>query len=361
MNELEKRRIEIDQVDSELAALFEKRMEICGAIGEYKKEHGLAVYDKTRESDILAKRALLIKNPIHREYYTAFMNDVIKQSRNYQHRIMSGEKVVYSGIEGAFGNIAAKKLFPDAELTPSADFTEAYRAVENGEFDFAVLPLENSYAGDVGVVMDLMFSGTLYVNRVLELDVVHNLLAKKGTTLDKIKTVVSHPQAIEQCEGFIKEHGLKTVSYSNTALAAKYVKEECDETYAAIASTETAEEMGLEVLANGINASKNNTTRFAVLSRAQHIPSPSEKNGNEHFILVFTTKNDAGALAQALNIIGIHDFNMRNLRSRPMKDLLWSYYFFVEAEGNIGSQDGQDMLRELSAVCARIKLVGTYN
>ena len=114
-------------------------------------------------------------------------------------------------------------------------------------------------------------------------------------------------------------------------------------------------------MSKGINASRTNTTRFAVFSRALHLPAPDSRTGSDHFILVFTTKNEAGALAQPLNIIGAHDFNMRNLRSRPMKELIWNYYFFVEAEGNISSVSGQNMLRELSAVCARLKLVGTYS
>ena len=110
-----------------------------------------------------------------------------------------------------------------------------------------------------------------------------------------------------------------------------------------------------------MNASQVNTTRFAVFTRAPHLPDPKNNDGSDHFILVFTTRNEAGALALPLNIIGAHDFNMRNLRSRPMKDLNWSYYFFVEAEGNINTQSGQNMLSELSAVCAKLKLVGTYS
>ena len=224
-----------------------------------------------------------------------------------------------------------------------------------------MLPIENSYAGDVGAVMDLMFSGSLYVNRMIELEVEHNLLGCHGAKLNEIRTVVSHPQALEQCAEFIRSHGWQTLSYSNTALAAQYVAGQNDPTVAAIASEETAELYGLELLSKGINASRINTTRFAVFSRALHLPAADSRTGNEHFILVFTTKNEAGALAQPLNIIGAHDFNMRNLRSRPMKNLIWNYYFFVEAEGNISSVSGQNMLRELSAVCARLKLVGTYS
>lgn len=361
MNELEQNRKIIDDIDKQMAKLFEERMISAGKIAEFKKEKGLPVFDKLREDAVLAKNIAYVKDETLAEYYVQFMKDVMKTSRAYQHRILEGVKVAYSGAEGAFAHIAAKKLFPEANLSAYSDFQGAYNAVENGEYDYAILPIENSYAGDVGVVMDLMFSGSLYVNAVIELDVVHNLLIKKGSSIEKIKHVVSHPQALEQCENFIKEHGYEKISYSNTALAAKYVAEECDDTYAAIGSSDTAEVFGLDIVASGINSSKNNTTRFAVLSRSQHIPPATSKNENEHFMLMFTAKNEAGSLAKALNIIGAHNFNMRNLRSRPMKELLWNYYFFIEAEGNIGTQNGKDMLRELSALCARLKLVGTYN
>ena len=361
MNELEKSRVEIDAIDTEMAALFEKRMNVCKGIAEFKKQHGLPVVDRSREGAILAKNAAYVNDETYREYYMQFMKDVMKISCSYQSRLIDGMKVAYSGTEGSFGHIAAKKQFPEATLTSFPDFESAYNAVETGEYDCAVLPLENSYAGDVGVVMDLMFSGNLYVNHVIELDVVHNLLALPGTTLSDIKTVVSHPQALEQCEDYIKKNGFESLSYSNTAFAAQYVKEQNDKSIAAIASDETSDVFGLEILERGVNASRSNTTRFAVFSRSQHIPAADSKSENEHFILHFTAKNEAGSLAQTLNIIGAHNFNMRNLKSRPMKELLWNYYFFVEADGNIGSADGQDMLRELGAVCARLKLAGTYN
>ena len=158
--------------------------------------------------------------------------------------------------------------FPRGGPTTASDFTEAYRAGKAGEYDCAVLPIEDSYAGDVGAVMDLMFSGSLYVNRMIELEVEHNLLGCHGAKLNEIRTVVSHPQALEQCAEFIRFHGWQTLSYSNTALAAQYVAGQNDPTVAAIASEETAELYGLELLSNeGINASRTNTTRFAVFSR----------------------------------------------------------------------------------------------
>lgn len=361
MNELEKCRVEIDEIDREMAKLFERRMNVCADIAKYKKEHALPIFDPAREQKILSRHASLVENSVYREYYMEFVNNVMGLAKKYQSRLNDGIRVAYSGAEGAFGCIAAKKMFPEAILTAFSDFEDAYRAVESGEYDCAVLPFENSYAGDVGMVMDLMFTGSLYVNGIVELDVVQNLVTLPGASLDKIKTVVSHPQALEQCEEFIKAHGLETMPYSNTALAAKYVRELGDETVAAIASEDAANNCDLQVLERGINTGRSNTTRFAVFSRAQHTPSATLVSEKEHFILMFTVKNEAGSLAQTLNIIGAHNFNMRSLRSRPMKDLLWNYYFYIEAEGNIGSRDGQDMLRELSAICAHLKLVGTYN
>ena len=267
-------------------------------------------------------------------------------------------KVAYSGTEGAFAHIAANKLFRDAEKVAYPDFKAAYDSVVAGECDVVVLPLENSYAGEVGQVTDLMFSGSLYVNHVLPLSVTHDLLAVEGATLETVKTVVSHPQALSQCDDFLRAHGYDQMSYANTALAAKYVAERCDPTVAAIASGESAERYGLKLLAQGINQSQVNTTRFAVLSKSEN--QNVGKQHGAHFILVFTVRNEAGSLAQALNIIGSHGFNMRTLRSRPMGELLWQYYFYVEAEGNIHSDEGQALLKELAVCCDKIKCVGSF-
>ena len=207
--------------------------------------------------------------------------------------------------------------------------------------------------------MDLMFSGSLYVNQMIDLDVVHNLIACDGATKDSIKKVYSHAQALAQCAEYIHLNNFEEVEYPNTAMAAKMIAEKADPTIAAIASIETAELYNLNVIEKNINASRNNTTRFAAFSRVQNLPNRTAKMG-EHFILVFTVKNEAGALANALNIIGSHGFNMRTLRSRPMKELMWNYYFYVELDGNINTVDGSDMMMQLSSMCDRLKLVGAY-
>ncbi|MCR4741167.1 MAG: chorismate mutase [Lachnospiraceae bacterium] len=360
MKELAEARKKINQIDEQMAKLFEERMLLSMEIADYKKEHALPIKDPEREEEMIKKNRNMIENKSVEGYYVDFLKNIINLSCAYQTRLLEGLKVSYSGVEGAFSHIAAKRLFPQAELIPCPDFTKAYRSVETGESDCCVLPIENSFAGDVGTVMDLMFSGDLYINQVIDVDIVQNLIASENATVESVKKVLSHPQALEQSDEFINSHGYETIAYSNTALAAKYVKEQNDPTIAAIASAETAELFSLKILDSHINTSRNNTTRFAAFSRSQNKPAATKKRDNEHFILVYTVRNEAGALAQTLNIIGAHGFNMRSLRSRPMKDLLWSYYFYVEAEGNVNTVNGKEMLKELSAICAKLKLVGTY-
>lgn len=360
MNELELSRKQINEIDKEMAQLFEARMRLCETVAAYKKANGLSVRDATRESELIAKNRSYIQDGEIERYYVQFLKKTIDLSCSYQIGKMSGMRVTYCGVEGAYAHIAAKKMFPDAELVAFPNFEDAYAAVERGEYDCAVLPLENSYAGEVGSVMDLIFSGSLFVNQVLDVEITHHLMGVKGACQEDIKTVISHPQALDQCGDYIHAHGYGTQSFSNTALAAKHVLEQGDRSVAAIASKETAELFGLELLDNNINDSKNNTTRFAAFSASQNRPASTGKQENENFILVFTVQNESGSLAKPLNIIGAHGFNLRNLRSRPMKNLQWNYFFYIEAEGNINTENGRDMLRELSAVCAKLRLAGTY-
>ena len=360
MKELDQLRTEINGIDTEMASLFEKRMKVCGQIAEYKKKNGLSVRDLTREAELIEKNRSLINDPTLEPYYVRFLKNTVEVSCEYQSYLMNGMKVAYSGTEGAYAYIAAKKMYPSATLTAFPDFRSAYNAVESGEYDCAVLPLENSYAGEVGDVMDMIFSGSLYINQVIDLDISHCLIGTEESDIKKVKTVISHPQALAQCDDYIRSHDYSTRSCSNTAIAAKQLKEVNDPSLAAIASPETAEIFGLKILDSGINSSRTNTTRFAAFSGSRNSLSYTKKREDENFILVFTVKNEAGALAQTLNIIGAHGFNMRTLRSRPMKELLWNYYFYVEAEGNIETEDGADMLRELSALCAKLRLAGTY-
>ena len=357
-NSLENARKEINRIDKEMAKLFEERMGCAKVIAEYKKERGLPILDEQRENEIIKSNAQLIEDDVIREYYVSFLKNNMATSRAYQARIISGARVAYSGTEGAFAYIAAKKLFPDAEPVAYGDFKSAYRAVENGECDLCVLPVENSCNGEVGQVTDLMFSGSLYVNRMMELAVDQALLGIAGAKLEDITTVISHPQALGQCAEYIRKNGFSTEEHSNTALAAKRVCELSDKSIGAIASEDAAEIFGLEVIEKNINEARSNTTKFAVFSRVEATRSP--KDFGTHSIILFTVRNEAGALAKAIDVIGNHGFNMRTLRSRPMKELLWEYYFYVEAEGNIKTKQGEELMEELSKFCDKLKFVGSY-
>ena len=357
MKELEQVRKEIDGIDREMAELFCRRMRAVEQVAAYKKERGLPVPDEAREEAVLRRGGERVADDELRGYYLNFQRDVMKISRAYQQKLIAGAKVAYSGTVGAFAQIAAQKLFPDAEWIPYPDFAAAYNAVVNGECDNAVLPVENSFAGEVGVVCDLLFSGPLYINRTVDLTVTQNLIAPRGATVEGIREVVSHPQALSQCAAFLRRHGYAEREFANTALAAEYVAKRNDPTLAAIGTEEAAREFGLSVLAAGINDSDRNSTRFAALSRVEcRMP----RQEDDCFFLVFTVKNQAGALAEAINIIGRYGFNMRGLHSRPMKTLVWQYYFYLECEGNVRSERGERMLADLSGVCDKLKIVGSY-
>lgn len=357
-NLLDEARKIINEVDAEMAGLFEKRMRAAEMVAEFKSTHGMKILDPRREQEVINKGAERINDEVLRSYYIEFLKNTMAISRSYQERLLFGMKVAYSGTEGAFAHIAASRLYPTARKVAYGDFISAYRAVEDGECDIAVLPIENSSNGEVGQVTDLMFSGSLYINGISELTVSHDLVGTQDATLDGVTEVVSHPQALGQCASFIHERNLLQREYANTALAAKFVKENGDPSVAAIASAEAARHFGLKVLLHDINESKTNTTRFAVFSRSLHEHKRSEMG--VHTVLLFTVRNEAGALAKAIDIIGKHGFNMRTLRSRPMKELLWQYYFYVEAEGNIYTKEGSEMLEELKQYCDRLKPIGTY-
>ena len=359
MNELEETRKRISVLDAEMARIFVERMRLVEDVAEYKKQKGLPITDPVREAAVLERNIRLVEDPVLKEYYTPFIKGMMGYSSAYQERLLEGMKIAYCGVPGAFAHIAARKLYPTARLVSFQDFESAYNACESGDVDATVLPLENSFAGEVASVMDMAFSGSLYVNKMIDVEISQNLLGLPGASKDGVKMVISHQQAIAQCSRFIRERGFEVTEVSNTAVAAQRVAELADPSICAIASAESASLYGLEVLERNINTSRANSTRFATFSRSRNMPS-GRGHLNEHFILVFTVLNEAGALAKTLNIIGSHGFNMCNLHSRPMKELMWNYYFFVELEGNVNTPDGEDLLLQLGTVCENLKLLGTY-
>lgn len=354
-SKLDEAREIINRVDSRMAELFVERMRASELVFEYKKEFGLPILDKAREDAVIERNSAMVEDDVLKGYYIDYMKHMMSLSRAYQYRMQSGLKVAYSGVPGAFAHIAAGRIFEDSNRESYRDFKSAYNAVLNGEADVAVLPIENSYAGEVGQTMDLIFSGGLFINGIYELEIHQNLLGLQGASVDDIKKVISHPQALSQCHEYTKLKCLDTEESSNTAVAAKTVADMNDKSLGAIASVETAEIYGLKVIEANINKSGENTTRFAVLSKVM-ANSPSLSNS----VLMFTVKNEAGSLANAISIIGKYGYNMTALRSRPLRKHSWQYYFYIEIDGTTDNEYGKRMIEELSGVCDKLKVAGTF-
>ena len=354
-NMLEEARKIINEVDEKMAELFVKRMRAAEMVYAHKKKYGLPILDQSRENAVIESNVQRIEDKVLKEYYIDYIKNMMSISRAYQYRMQNGLKVAYSGVEGAFAHIAAGRIFPESNRVSCRDFKAAYDSVVNGENDVAVLPIENSYAGEVGQTIDLIFSGSLFINGIYELEIQQNLLGIQEATISDITKVISHPQALSQCHDYIELKNIATEEENNTALAAKRVAKEQDKSLGAIASAETAKIYGLKVLEANINKSSENTTRFAVLSRVR-ANTPSYFNS----VLMFTVKHEAGSLANAISIIGKYGYNMTALRSRPLKKHSWQYYFYIEIDGSTDTVEGKQMMEELNQVCNKLKVAGTF-
>ena len=354
MDALQNARAEIDAVDAQLAALFERRMAAVLTVAQYKKEHGLPIFDAAREAVVLDRSAARIQDPALRPYYRDHVQNLMDVAKQYEAQVLGRNRAAYQGVEGAFAHIALKALFPHAEAVSFPTWDEVFDAVEKGDAAHGVVPFENSHAGDVSAVLDLCYNHPgLWVVGVYDLPISQNLLVLPGTQLSDLKMVYSHQQAIAQSETFLKQFRLPASAMPNTALAAKFVAESGDKTKAAIASAETAQLYGLDVLVPSINTDGDNTTRFIVLSREK----PTAGN---RFSLLFTVDNKPGKLGEVIQIIGASGFNMESIKSRPMPHVPFEYYFYVELVGDPTADETAALLRELDRTCRTVRLLGVY-
>ena len=267
-NELEQARREIDAVDAEMAALFCRRMDAVRRVAAYKQARGLPVLDASREEAVVAKNCARLPDEAYAEYYEDFIRHTMGLSRAFQRAVLGMGTVAYQGVEGAFSHIALTRLFQHVRAQAYPTWAEVFDAVAGGDAAYGVLPFENSHAGDVSEVLDLCYAHRdICVCDVYDLPVSQNLLGVPGAHLSDVKKAVSHPQALQQSAKFIRSLGLETQAFQNTAAAAKSVAEAGDKSVAAIASLETAALYGLSVLAENINTSETNTTRFIVIGR----------------------------------------------------------------------------------------------
>ena len=353
--DLKEARGQIDRVDREIAQLFEERMKAAEAVAAYKREKGLPVEDKNREKAMIQQELEWVK-PLYRPYFQSLLECMIGESKKYQGLLLRKMTVTYSGVPGAFAYIASGRIFPTAEKVSCPDFESAYRMVEQGQANAAVLPIENSFAGDVGQVMDLSYRGSLSIAGIYEMPLSQSLLGVPGTRMEDIRVVESHPRALYSEYAVSAAARVGAASGGEHGGGGQEISKMGRKEIAVVAAKEAASFYGLEVLEEEINESKTNTTRFAVFTAAPVLV----KKEDEQFVLMFSSKNEPGALGEAIAIIGRRGFNLRCLKSHPTGEENWAYYFYVEGDGNLGSEAGRQMLEELKSVCSSVRLMGSF-
>lgn len=264
-------------------------------------------------------------------------------------------KVAFQGERGAFSEDAVINFFGDAELSPSRYIGDVFEAVLRDNVDFGVVPVENSQAGSINDTYDLLLSYPLNIFGEIRLRISHCLMALPGESLDEIKVIYSHPQALAQCEEFLRKLKVEIMPTYDTAGSAKKIKEAGLKGCAAVASKRAAQIYGLEILAEKIETNPNNYTRFFVISKEKAEATPKSKTS-----LVFSTKNTPGALYACLGAFATRGVNLTKLESRPSKEKPWEYIFYVDFEGHIDDRVCQEALTELKQETDFIKILGSY-
>lgn len=384
MLDLGKIRSDIDAIDRQLVDLFEERINLCRDVARYKIENNKKVLDTDRENQKLDAIRSMVKDNENVYAVADLFSQIMSNSRKMQYRMLeetnslmepyevidcidkSNCTVVYQGVAGAYSYIAMKRYFGN-EVNNFAvpTWKDAMEAVKSGKADYAVLPIENSTAGIVAGVYDLLQEFDNYIVAETYVKVEHALLGLPGTDIDKVTTVYSHPQGLMQCEHFLELHkNWKQISQANTAGSAKKILEENNPTHVAIASREAAEVYGLEVLKQEVNDADNNTTRFVIVTNKRRFVKDAKK-----ISIVFETKNEAGTLYNLLSHIIYNGLNMNKIESRPnmnkaesksIEDKNWEFRFFVDFEGNLAEPSVMNALRGIEEEAETIKLLGNY-
>ena len=325
MSMLDEARKQINEIDAQMAELFEQRMHAVEDVIAYKQEHQMPVLDSGREKAVIERNQELIQDERYKESYRQFITHVMEVSRAYQKKVLNQDVVAYGGARGAFSHIAAMKCFPQCELRNYPTFEEVFQAVVNADAAYGVIPFENSYTGEVGDMLDMLLEYDVSIQYMYDLKICQNLLGVPGASLEDIRQVYSHPQALAQSSLFLQGRGLDLIPYGNTALAAQYVAETKDPSKAAIASIETAELYGLNVLVRDINTSSQNATRFVIIAK-------TPKESGNRFSLLFTVRHETGALMQVMQLMAKYGMNLESIKSRSLHDQPWAYYFYCEID-----------------------------
>lgn len=368
-------RDKIDIIDSQIVSLYEQRMDICRQVAEYKISTGKKVFDKQREAEKLAKVKSLTQNDFNKHGIEELFEQIMSMSRKLQYRLLAengslgklpfigvdeleadSARVVFQGAEGSYSQAAMAKYFGDRIHSFHVDsFRDAMSAIDEGSADFAVLPIENSTAGIVNEIYDLLQEYENYIVGEQIMKIEHCLLGVSGARVSDIKTVYSHPQSLMQSAKFLSNHDWKQISMQNNAFAARKVAEEGDVTQAAIAGEHAAEAYGLEILQRGVNDSGDNSTRFIIVTNQKVFRKDANK-----ISICFEVPHESGSLYHMLSHFIYNDLNLTKIESRPIEDRTWEYRFFVDFEGNLADSAVKNALRGLRDEARNMKILGNY-
>ena len=370
-------RQDIDRIDDQLVQLFCERMNLSAKVADYKKANNLPIYHPGRERAILQKVAE--KAGPEMENYTRVMYSMLFElSRSYQskrngelsplygqitHAIENTPKlfpqapmVACQGVEGAYSQIACEKIFKSPFILYFKNFEGVFNAIEQGLCAYGILPIENSTAGSVNKVYDLMIRHNFSIVRTFRLKVDHNLLVNKGTKLTDIKIVYSHEQAINQCSEFLQGlPGVNVIPVSNTAVAADLVAKSGQKDVAALSSRSCAELYGLECLRHSVQDKGNNHTRFICISKNMEVYPGADKTS-----VMMILNHKPGALYKVLARLYTLGINVTKLESRPLPDREFEFMFYFDLETSIYSEEFVQLMCELDDLCEEFKYLGSY-
>lgn len=374
--ELDELRTKIDAIDDKLASLYDQRMKLIKEVGEQKAKTNRYVHDLTRENAIIGRVTKAVDEDV-RVYCKQVFETLFETSRAYQARFVrlhsgiaeeirenlkDGLKVfpdhatvACQGVEGAYGMIATNRLFPLSDITYFKNFEGVFNAVEKGLCRYGILPIENSSAGSVNDVYDLMKEHKFYIVRSIKLHVQHHLLAKRGAQLSDIKEVFSHAQAISQCKKWLDKTDIKVTVVPNTAVAAKMVAESDRTDIACISSRECASLYGLSVLAANMQDNDNNYTRFILISKKMEL----FKKANRVSIMV-NLPHTPGSLNLMLNKFSTLGFNLTKLESRPIPNSSFEFMFYFDFEADIDNPELANLFAELENGEGQLVFLGSY-
>ncbi len=368
-------RKQIDGIDEQIVALYEKRMEISRQVAEYKIETGKKVFDKVREEEKLRKVKSLTHNEFNSHGIEELFEQIMSMSRKLQYGLLAEHgsigklpfigvdrlyeekaRVVFQGAKGAYSQAAMMQYFGDKISSFHVDtFRDAMTAIEEGSADFAVLPIENSTAGIVSEIYDLLAEFENYIVGEQIIKIEHCLMALPGAKIEEIETVYSHPQSLMQSARFLNEYGWQQISMQNNAFAARKVAGSEDKHKAAIASEYAAKLYGLEVLVKGVNQSSTNSTRFIIVTNQKVFLKDAKKVS-----ICFEVPHESGSLYHMLSHFIYNNLNMNRIESRPIEGRNWEYRFFIDFDGNLSDSSVKNALRGLREEARNMRILGNY-